>query len=168
MGKSMFWLERASGKDQSGYPGRQAEASCSGWKAQAKGKGLLRRVCLEDTVQEKKGDVKMKLSDLSHGPEWVLWVVIILLAVLSAVLLSGRGSFLIAGYNTASAKEKAKYDAKRLCRVTGAGMAVMTALLVAMALLEDVLPAGFVYVFAGLAAADSLAVLIACNTFCKK
>lgn len=32
--------------------------------------------------------------------------------VLSAILLSGHGAMLIAGYNTAKEKEKAKYDEK--------------------------------------------------------
>lgn len=38
---------------------------------------------------------------------------------LAAVLLSGRGAFLIAGYNTASKKEKEKYNEKALCRFIG-------------------------------------------------
>lgn len=37
-----------------------------------------------------------------------------LFAVLSILLLSGKGSWLIAGYNTASPEEKAKYDSKKL------------------------------------------------------
>lgn len=50
-------------------------------------------------------------------------------ALLSVVLLSGKGGFLIAGYNTASVKEKTRYDEKRLCRVMGAGMSVITLIL---------------------------------------
>ena len=68
----------------------------------------------------------MKLSDISNGPDWVLWVVIILFAALSVLFLSGRGSWLIAGYNTASKEEKAKYNTKKLCRVFGAGMTAIT------------------------------------------
>ena len=34
--------------------------------------------------------------------------------VLSAILLSGNGAMLIAGYNTAKEEEKAKYDEKKL------------------------------------------------------
>lgn len=40
--------------------------------------------------------------------------------VLSAILLSGNGEMLIAGYNTAKEEERAKYDEKKLCRSTGA------------------------------------------------
>ena len=39
--------------------------------------------------------------------------------VIGIVLCCGKGAFLIAGYNTASPKEKAEYDEKALCRATG-------------------------------------------------
>lgn len=81
------------------------------------------------------------LADVSTGPDWVLYVVIILFAVLSILFLSGKGAGFIAGYNTASEKEKKKYDEKKLCRVTGGGMAVVTVMLVITAGFEDVLPA---------------------------
>ena len=43
----------------------------------------------------------------------------VFIVVMGIVLLTGRGSFLIAGYNTKSRSEKAKYDAKALCKFTG-------------------------------------------------
>ncbi len=46
-------------------------------------------------------------------------LMILLLVVLGAVLFSGRGAFLIAGYNTMPKSERAKYDVKRLCRGVG-------------------------------------------------
>ena len=33
----------------------------------------------------------MTLADISNGPDWVIWVAFIVLGILSAVLLSGRG-----------------------------------------------------------------------------
>ncbi len=39
---------------------------------------------------------------------------------IAVALLCGRGAGLIAGYNTASAAEKAKWNEKALCRGTGA------------------------------------------------
>lgn len=39
-----------------------------------------------------------------------------LLVVLGFVFRKGKGSFLIAGYNTASAAEKAKINEKKLCK----------------------------------------------------
>lgn len=50
-------------------------------------------------------------------------IVIVLTALLligiSLPLLMGKGASLIAGYNTASPEEKARYDEKALCRFTG-------------------------------------------------
>lgn len=42
-----------------------------------------------------------------------------LLIGLGVVLRSGRGSFLISGYNMLSQEQKAKYDEKALCRFVG-------------------------------------------------
>lgn len=50
----------------------------------------------------------------------------LLLLVISIVLLCGRGSWLIAGYNTASEEEKRQYDTKKLCRSMGLTMLVIT------------------------------------------
>ena len=62
-------------------------------------------------------------------PIWAAWVVVAVLAVISVVLLSGKGSFLIAGYNTASKENKQKFDAKKLCRVVGGGTSALTIIL---------------------------------------
>ena len=43
-------------------------------------------------------------------------IFIALFVVLGAVLIQGKGAFLIAGYNTSSKEEKSKYDEKALCR----------------------------------------------------
>lgn len=50
------------------------------------------------------------------------------LVILGFVFRSGRGAFLIAGYNTMSAKEKAQYDEKKLCKVVGNFTFVLAAL----------------------------------------
>jgi len=42
--------------------------------------------------------------------------IIILFLVLGIVLWRGKGAWLIAGYNTSSKSEKARYDEKALCR----------------------------------------------------
>lgn len=47
------------------------------------------------------------------------WIIVGIFIILSVVLISGRGSWLIAGYNTASEEEKEKYDEKKLCRAVG-------------------------------------------------
>ncbi len=45
-----------------------------------------------------------------------IWLLLIGLGV---VLRSGRGAFLISGYNMLSQEQKAKYDEKALCRFVG-------------------------------------------------
>lgn len=52
-----------------------------------------------------------------------MWMVHILVALmfllLGTVFMRGKGALLIAGYNTSSKREKAKYDEKALCRFMG-------------------------------------------------
>lgn len=110
----------------------------------------------------------VKLSDISNGPAWVMWIVVVVLAVGSVILISGHGSWLISGYNTASKKEKAKYDEKKLCRTTGIGMGIITILIFITSLLKDVLPSNFVYIAAGIILIDALLIIIVGNTVCKK
>ena len=109
-----------------------------------------------------------KLSDLSTGPDEVIWIVFILFTILSIILLSGHGSWLISGYNTASKEEKAKYNEKKLCRTMGIGMAVIAVLILVMGMFEDVLPAFFVYIAVGIILADVAVIIIVGNTICGK
>lgn len=46
-------------------------------------------------------------------------VIVILLLLIGIYMLTGRGGFLIAGYNMLPKEQKQKYDEKRLCRFTG-------------------------------------------------
>lgn len=94
------------------------------------------------------------------------WAITAVFFVLSVVFLLGKGAFLIAGYNTASKKEKARYNEKRLCRVMGAGMGILTVLVGLCAVFQDdppawlgvAVPAGIFLVIVGL--------LILSNTVC--
>lgn len=110
----------------------------------------------------------MKLSDISSGPDWIIWVGFAIFAVLSIVLISGHGSWFISGYNTLSKQEKAKYDEKKLCRTMGVGMAVITMLILIMGLFENVLAASFAYVFIGIVVIDCIVMIILSHTICKK
>ena len=107
------------------------------------------------------------LADISNGPDWVLYLVVALFAVISLLLL-GKGSWLIAGYNTATEEEKERYDKKRLCRVVGGGMAIITAVLAVMAVWQDSLPASFAGVFAAVTVLVAAAIAVLSNTVCKK
>ena len=59
---------------------------------------------------------------------WIPNAVMAALFVLLGILFSrGKGAFLIAGYNTASAVEKARYNERALCRFMGKLMFLLAA-----------------------------------------
>ncbi len=89
---------------------------------------------------------------LIHGVAALLFV------VLGIVFMCGKGSFLIAGYNTASPKEKSQYDEKALCRAMGGlmfvcaacfGVLMLSTLLESMPLMWTGIVLLFVVVIAG-------------------
>ena len=63
---------------------------------------------------------------------------VILFAILGIVFFCGKGSSLIAGYNTASPEEKAKYDEKALCHTMG-GMMFACAACFGVLMVSDIL-----------------------------
>ncbi|MDR0347370.1 MAG: DUF3784 domain-containing protein [Coriobacteriales bacterium] len=70
----------------------------------------------------------------------VIFIIVVgSLLAMAVVLLNGKGAFLIAGYNTMSAREKATYDERALCRSMGKLMLAVTLAiaLVFVALLID-------------------------------
>lgn len=69
-------------------------------------------------------------------------VLILIFLVISVVLLSGHGAFLIAGYNTSSKKDRQKYDEKKLCRATGVLTLLITVLLIALTILSALTETG--------------------------
>ena len=109
----------------------------------------------------------MKLADLATGSDWIVWIVFVIFAVLSIVLLSGHGSWFISGYNTAS-RRKGKIYEKKLCRTMGIGMSIIAILALIMGLLENILPAFFVYIALGIIVVDVVVIIILENTLCKK
>ena len=110
----------------------------------------------------------MPLKDIINGPEWLLWIVFSVFVLLSIVLLTGHGANLITGYNTSSEEEKNKYDEKKLCRVTGAGVAVISVLIFIMAKWNSVLPSSFIFVFIAVTLVVCAVMIILLNTICKK
>ena len=110
----------------------------------------------------------MTLKDISNGPATaILWIVFSLLLVISIILLSGHGSTLIAGYNTASKKEKERIDQKKLCRIVGAGILPIAVLVLIMALFLDTLPSFFAYILVSFTLLDAVLVIILANTRTK-
>jgi preprotein translocase subunit SecG len=62
-------------------------------------------------------------------PIEVAWIVVVILAVLSIIFFSGKGSILIAGFNTSNEEERKRYNLKRLCRIMGGGFSIITIIL---------------------------------------
>ena len=110
----------------------------------------------------------MKLADLATGSDWIVWIVFVIFAALSITLLSGRGSWFISGYNTATKEEKEKYDEKKLCRTMGIGMSIIAILALIMGVLENILSAFFVYIALGIILIDVAGIIILGNTLCRK
>ncbi|WP_164669347.1 DUF3784 domain-containing protein [Virgibacillus doumboii] len=56
----------------------------------------------------------------------VTLIIIALFVVFGIFLLNGKGSFLIAGFNTLPKEEKAKYDVEALCKFMGKMMFILS------------------------------------------
>ena len=95
----------------------------------------------------------------------VLIIIAALCAIMGIVVLMGKGDKLIAGYNTASEKEKEKYNIHRLRFVVGV---VLLAVAFLMPLL--LLKVGNVFkgLFAGIVVILSIAAVILAKTWAKK
>ena len=75
----------------------------------------------------------MMIKDMINSPVWLIWVMFGLFLVISIVLLTGHGTNLIAGYNTAGKEEKSWYNTKKICRVVvSTGMAVIDCVVIAI------------------------------------
>lgn len=108
------------------------------------------------------------LRDISNGSDWIIYVVVVVLAIMAITLLLGKGAWMIAGYNTATKEEKEKYNEKALCRVVGAGLALIAVLALIMGIFQDVLPASFATVSLVVILVDVVAILVLGNTVCRK
>lgn len=50
---------------------------------------------------------------------WLMWAVTAIAIIATIILLTGKGSMLVSGFNTKSPAERAKYDKKKVSRQTG-------------------------------------------------
>ena len=95
----------------------------------------------------------------------VLILIAALCAVMGIIVLLGKGDKLIAGYNTASEKEKEKYNIHRLRFVVGV---VLLAVAFLMPLLLLKVGNVFKALFSGLVVVICIAAVILANTWAKK
>lgn len=100
-----------------------------------------------------------------------------LFLVAAIFLFRGKCSWLIAGYNTASKEEKAKYNEKKLCVTVGYLTVVVAILLYVMAFLCYLVEKGqlaenalvpFAIVFVAVVLGTAIFEIIYTNTACKK
>ena len=98
----------------------------------------------------------------------VLIIVDIILVILGIVILTGKGDFLIAGYNTAKKEEKEKVNVQRL-RWVVAGLLFMVTLIISIPCLIGVEDNAMANLFVPICAifATVVAVILA-NTWCMK
>ena len=94
---------------------------------------------------------------------YITYIIAAIFAVLSVFLLTGHGAFLISGYNTAKAQKKALFDEKKLCRVTGAGLVVITISI----FLKAAIPSFPIWLNLIMILGAVMFILIAGNLWCK-
>jgi len=91
-----------------------------------------------------------------------------LVAGFGLLILIGHGDSLIAGYNTGSKQEKARYNIRRLRKVIGIGMLLVAAETLVLSLYQFDLPPALSWLWPwGLLVTIALMPLLA-YTYCKK
>lgn len=110
---------------------------------------------------------------------YVIFVIVLafIFLIMAIFMFWGKGSWLIAGYNTASAKEKEQYDEKKLCRTMSSTLFVVSVLLFIMAYLGYKVEIGimnenqmipFAIIFIIVVLASVIINIFYSNTKCKK
>lgn len=56
------------------------------------------------------------------------WIIVGLMAIMCVFLISGRGGWMVAGYNTMEKEEKVKFDEKKVCRSAGFSLLIVDTL----------------------------------------
>ena len=110
----------------------------------------------------------MKLKDITNGSDWMIWVMFAVFVLIIILLLTGHGANLIVDYNKASPQKKERHNEKKLCRVVGMGMLVITLLILIMAIGQNMLPTTMAYVFGAIILLDCAGMMILGNSISKK
>lgn len=64
---------------------------------------------------------------------WVMWGIVIFILVITIILLIGKGSMIVSGFNTKSPEERAEYDKRKVSRQAGVYMVFVDFGLIALA-----------------------------------
>ena len=89
----------------------------------------------------------------------------VIFLLISLLLFTGKGSWLIAGYNTASKKEKEKYDQQKLCRAMGIMCAIIATMTGILAWLND---ESYAMIYGIILCIVVITTVFYVNTNCKK
>lgn len=96
------------------------------------------------------------------------YVLIVLFTVLTIVFFSGKGGFLIAGYNAMSDNKKQRYNYRRLCYVMGGGMLLIDVLLIISCVIGEAATDRFENVFLILGIVVTFLIVLLANIICRK
>lgn len=101
-------------------------------------------------------------------PIWVAWIIVVIFAIVSIAIFSGKASFLIAGFNTMDMEEKSKYRINALCKVVGSGLGIITVILALFVLYNTKLPTVISWLMPWGILGTIVLMFIICNTVCRK
>lgn len=88
--------------------------------------------------------------------------------IVTVVLLTGKGGFLIAGYNTAPKKHKLRFDEKKLSMVYGIGMCVIAIFITITSLLENKTGEVLITFMPAVIIVTVIVTLLVGNLYCRK
>ncbi|MBZ9689881.1 DUF3784 domain-containing protein [Clostridium estertheticum] len=74
---------------------------------------------------------------------WFVWIIVGIFSIITMILLCGKCSFLVAGYNMMSKDAKEKYDEKKVCKGAGVTMLLINLPLIFIALYFQLFTSGY-------------------------
>ncbi|WP_400204421.1 DUF3784 domain-containing protein [Candidatus Methanomassiliicoccus intestinalis] len=97
-----------------------------------------------------------------NGSEYIPWIFLLAMIVISVIFLCGKGTWAIAGFNTMGDSEKSQYDTKKLARLVGL-VSLTTIPLILSAIIES---EGLLIFSIILMVCASIFVIVFCNKRC--
>lgn len=94
------------------------------------------------------------------------YILYVILAILAIAFWNEKGSWLFAGYNTMSDKEKQKYNHKKLCRVMSCCFGMVDMLLIISHIVNDNEKLKNIFTVLGMIVV--IVTVILANTVCRK
>lgn len=99
---------------------------------------------------------------------WLKIIIVAVLAVISILIFSGKGTVLIAGYNTSNKEEKSKYNINTLGKVVGGGFGIITIITALIMVYDAELPLVISWLNPWGILGTIAIMIISANTICRK